>query len=114
MGHQPVRERPVALGLGGVALGVVRDAVEHGDGGTRAALDRRGEADVVEVVVGREHQLDVLQAQALASQAVLERGQGAVVAWTGVDQRQRVPAQEPGVHGADMREGKLDVHDASA
>ena len=68
---------------------------------------------VVEVVVGREHQLDVLQAQALASQAVLERGQGAVVARTGVDQRQGVPAQEPRVHGANVREGKLDVHDAT-
>ena len=39
-----------------------------------------------------EHQLDVLDAQSLAAQAVLERRQRGVVAGAGVDQRHRVAA----------------------
>ena len=69
---------------------------------------------MVEVVVRREHELDVLQAQALASQAVLERGQGAVVAWTGVDQRQRSPRSSHAFTEPTCASGKLDVDDAQA
>ena len=60
--HERAREPAVVLDLGVVALRVVRDAVERGDDRAGPALDRRGQADVVEVVVRGEDELDVLDA----------------------------------------------------
>ena len=61
--HQRAGEPAVLLDLGGVARGIVGHRVKHGHGRARAALDRGGEADVVEMVMRREQQLDVLDAQ---------------------------------------------------
>ena len=109
--HERAREAAVVLDLVVVALRVVGHPVERGDDRAGAALDRRGEPDVVEVVVRGEDELDVLDAQPLASQPGLERRQRGVVARAGVDQRERVAAQEPGVHRADVRERERDVDD---
>ena len=59
---------------------------------------------VVEMVVRDEDELDVLDADAVAAQAGLERAERLVVARAGVDQRERVAAQQPGVHRADVRQ----------
>ena len=66
---------------------------------------------MVEVVVRGEDELDVLDAQPLASQPGLERRQRGVVARAGVEQCEWVPAQEPGVHRADVYEREGDVDD---
>ena len=71
MRHQRAGEPPVLLDLGGVARGVVGQPVEHGHGRPRAALDRGGEAGVVEMVMRHEQGLDVLDAQPFPAQAVL-------------------------------------------
>jgi hypothetical protein len=60
------------------------------------------------MVMRREQQLDVLDAQPVAAQAGLERREGFVVARPGIDQRDRIPAQEPRVHRPDVREWKGD------
>ena len=108
MRHQRAGEPPVLLDLGRVAPRVVGHPVEHGHPRARAALDRGGETDVVEVMMRREQQLDVLHAQALTPQTGLERRQGALLARAGVDQRDRVAGQQPGVHGPDVRQRKRD------
>ena len=61
--------------------------------------------------MGAQDELDVLDAHALSPQAGLERGQRLVVAWTGVDQRERVAPQQPGVDRADVRQGERDLDD---
>ena len=88
--HERAGEPAVLLHPGGVARRVVGHRVEHGHGRARAALDRGGEADVVEMVMRREQQLDVLDAQPFAAQAGLERRERVVVARPRVDQRDRV------------------------
>ena len=90
---------------------VVGHPVEHGDTRARAALDRGGEADVVEMMMRREHELDVLDPQPLAPQAGLERRLGARLARARVDQRDRVAGQQPRVHGPDVRQRKRDGND---
>jgi hypothetical protein len=64
---------------------------------------------VVEVVVGDQDELDVLQADSGARQARFERRQRLVVARAGVDQRQRVAPQQPGVDRAHVGEGERDA-----
>ena len=94
----PVRRRPlvVVAAVGGRAL-------ERRDPGAGAARDRRSQARVVEMVVRDEHELDVLDAEADAGEARLERCQRLVLARARVDERHGVAAQQPGVHRADVR-----------
>jgi hypothetical protein len=108
MAHEPAGELPVLFDLGGVARGIVGHRVEHGHGRARATLDGGGEADVVEMVVRREQQLDVLDAQPLLAQARLERRERVVVARPRVDQRDRIAAQQPGVDRPDVGQRKGD------
>jgi hypothetical protein len=108
MPQQRPGEPAVLLDLGRVARGVVGHPVEHGDPRPGAALDRRGQADVVEVVMRGQQQLEVLDPQARAAQPVLERRQGGIVARPGVDQRHGIAWQQPRVHGPDVRQRKGD------
>ena len=107
--HQREREPPVGLATLLVVRAVRGSALVGSDPRARARGDRRREAAVVEVVVGDEHQLDVLQSHAGAAQAGLERGQRRVVARARVDQRERVADQQPGVDRADVRERERDA-----
>ena len=71
--HEREREAAVRGGPLGVAAAVGGRAVERGDPGAGAAGDRGGQAGVVEMVVRDEDQLDVLDADAVAREARLER-----------------------------------------
>ena len=106
--HQREREAAVGLVARVVVASVRGRALVGRDARARAAGDRGGQAAVVEVVMRDQHQLDVLHAMPGGAQADLERRQRLVVARTGVDQRQRVTPQQPGVHRADVRQGQGD------
>jgi hypothetical protein len=58
---------------------------------------------VIEVVVGGNNLLDVLDAQAFPPQTVLERRERLVAARAGVDERDWVPAKQPDVDRLDVR-----------
>lgn len=73
VGHQRAREAAVHRGPLLVALEVARRRLEHGDARARAPLDRGRKADVVEMVMRTQDELDVVQANALQSEAALER-----------------------------------------
>jgi hypothetical protein len=70
------------------------------------------------MVMGREQELDVLDAQPVQAQARLERRERGVVARPGVDQRDRDAAQQPGVHRPDVGQregdGDRDVHELTS
>ena len=108
--HQRVREAAVLLDGVVIALGVVGQRVQRRDRRPGPALDRGGEAEVVDVVVCDEHQLDVLDTQSLGSQAVLESRQCGRVAQAGVDQREWVAEDNPGIDRPDMGERQRDLH----
>jgi hypothetical protein len=104
-------KRAVGRGALVVALGVGRDGVERRDRGAGAGGDGGDEAAVVEVVVGGEHELDVLDAQSESVQAGLERRQRLVRARGRVEERERIAAQQPGVDRADVRQRDGDLDD---
>ena len=100
--HQRAREAAFSGGPLLVLLRVVGQCIEHRHPGARAALNRRHQADVVEVVMGRDRQLDVLDTDTVLAQPALQGGERLVVTRPGVDQRQRVAAQEPCVDRANI------------
>jgi hypothetical protein len=61
---------------------------------------------MVEMVMRREQQLDVLDAQPFALETLLERRQRALVTSPRVDQGHRIARQQPGVHRADVSKRK--------
>jgi hypothetical protein len=107
--HQREREPPIGLTARLVVGAVCRGALVGRDPGPRTLGDRGREPAVVEVVVRDQDELDVLHADAGCHQTRFERGQRLVVAWAGVDQGQRVAAQQPGVDRPDVRERKRDA-----
>jgi hypothetical protein len=59
---------------------------------------------VIEVMVGDQDQLEVLDADARAAEPRLERREGTVPVGAGVDQRQRLAPEQPGIDRADVRQ----------
>jgi hypothetical protein len=66
---------------------------------------------VVEVVVGDQHEFQVLDTHAGCLQPLLEGGECFVAIRPGVDQRQRFPPQQPRVDRADVGQRHLDLDD---
>ena len=60
------------------------------------------------VMVSREHELDVLELDATRPQTSLQGIQCLIAAWAGVDDGERISAQEPCVHRADVRKWDRD------
>ena len=84
-----------------------------GDVGARAPSQLAGEADVVGVLVGQEDQLEVLDGEAERGEARVEPRLRLLHQRAGVDQRQRLAAQQPGTDVPDLeRRGQRDVVDA--
>jgi hypothetical protein len=61
---------------------------------------------VVEVVVSEEHELEVLDREAVARELLLERRQGLVASRPGVHERQGLASQQPEVDRAEERDGE--------
>ena len=110
-GHQAERELP----LGGRSLlkpqSPQRRPAVRGDLGAGALFDRGRQAGVVEVMVRDQHELDVLDREAMIAELLLERLERLRGAWTGVDERQRLASQQPHVHAAQIKERKRDLDD---
>ena len=75
------------------------------------SLITAGQPGVVEMVVGDEHELDVLQGVPERCQLLLERGEGLVVRGAGVDERQRLAGEQPDVDRAEVRHRHRDLRD---
>ena len=67
---------------------------------------------MVEVMVCRDHELDVLEADPFSAQPGLERVKRFIGPRAGVDERQWRTAQQPDVHRTDVRQRCLDLNDA--
>ena len=103
--HEREREAPVGRGALAVALAVGGRGSSAATVAPERARDRGGQARVVEVVVrDQQDELEVLERAPASAQARLERGQRLVRARAGVDERQRVAAQQPCVDRADVRQ----------
>ena len=94
-----------------IALAVVGGLREDGDARARAPLDRRGKPDVVVVVVRSDHELDVLDADPAQAQSALDRVERLVAARAGIDDGERLSAEQPRVDRADVRKWDLDCLD---
>ncbi len=108
--HELNREGAVRRRALDVALTVVSRAVERRHLRPRPGDDRGDQSRVVEVVVGGDHELDVLDPQPFPAQAGLERAERLVAARAGVDQRERRATEQPDVDGLDVRQGSLDLN----
>ena len=100
--HQ--RDRVVVVGLHArVEVAQVAGELRRArDLGARAARQLGGEADVVVVLVGEDEQLEVLDGDPEGGEAGLQARLGLLHARPGVDQRERAPAQQVGVHVPDL------------
>jgi hypothetical protein len=99
--HHRAREVVLEYRLLGVVLDQRHRRVERRHVGARVAGDDRDEAEVVHVVVGEDHQLDVLDRAAVAGERRLERVERAAGVGAGVDQRQRVVVDQVAVDAPD-------------
>jgi hypothetical protein len=102
--HQLASEQSIPCHVVEVTLAIVGDLRERRDPRAGASLDRRGEADVVVVVVRADHELDVLYADPTRAQSALECIQGLVAGRARVDEGKWVAAQQPRVDRADAGE----------
>jgi hypothetical protein len=58
------------------------------------------------MVVGEQHELEVLDRQAVSGELLLERGEGLVAARSRVHERQRLAPKQPEVDRAEDRDGE--------
>ena len=110
--HELARESAICGDVLGVGRAVRGRRIERRDPCAGPALDRRREPDVVVVVMGRDHELDVLDLHPAQSQASLERIERFVGARPRVDQRDGVAAQQPRVDRPDVRQRNGDCIDS--
>ena len=75
--HHASRELVVARGVLAVVLGEVGELVDRGDLGARVRDDDVDEPEVVDVLVGEDHELDVLERAPPLGELVLELVEGA-------------------------------------
>ena len=73
-----------------------------GELGARAALQLAREADVVVVLVGEDDQLEVLDRDAERAEPSSSRASVSSISGPGVDQRQRLAAQQARIDVADL------------
>ena len=88
--HHRAREVVVLLRLLGVVLHERHGHVDGRDVGARALRDQRHQPQVVDVLVGEDHQLDVLERVAQLGHAVRELVEGGGGVRAGVDERERL------------------------
>ena len=105
--HQRVGELVVELGVVGVALDVGREHVEGGDLGAGAAREHVEQPEVVDVLVGDDEQLEVLDRVPARGERPLELVQRLGRVGARVDERQRVVLDQVRVDAAD-RERRRD------
>ena len=103
--HHASRELVVARGVLAVVLGEVGELVDRGHLGARVGDDDVDQPEVVDVLVGEDHQLDVLERAAALGELVLELVEGASGVGPRVDQRERVVLDQVGVDAADRERG---------
>ena len=107
--QQLLREPALAGGTIVVADAPVGGRVERRHPRARALPDRGRKAGVVEMVVGQEHELDVLDGEIERGELLLERGQGLVAARPGVDQRPRLALEQPHVDRPEVGDGEEEL-----
>ena len=99
--HQRRRVLVVELGVVGEVLEERDGDVDRGDLGSRALAHDLGEAEVVEVLVGEDDELDRLERVPELGELALELVQGLPRVRAGVDERQRVVVDQIAVDPAD-------------
>ena len=99
--HQRLRELVVALGVGGEVLDHRGEQVERADLGVRAAGEDADQPEVVDVLVGDDDPLQVLDPVAEVGQRALELVERLARVRPDVDQRQRVVLDQVAVDPPD-------------
>ena len=96
-------EQVVELGLLAEAGEKRREAVERDDLGARASRKDARQAEVVDVLMGDDQQLDVLDRVTAGGKRLLELVQRLGRVRSGVDERQRGVLDQVGVHAPDLK-----------
>ena len=111
--HRLAREVVVRLRLLGEVLDERHGHVDGGDLGARVRRHERHEPEVVDVLVGEDHQLDVLERVAEAGDPALELVERRARVRPGVHQRERLVLDQVDVHSPDReRRGDGEAVDA--
>ena len=109
--HQRRRLLVVPLGVVAEVLDERREQVEGRHLGAGALGDDVHESEVVDVLVGDDHQLEVLDPMAERLELALELVERLAGVGPGVDQRERLALEQVGVDAADLERGG-DAEDA--
>jgi hypothetical protein len=107
--HDPRGELVVRLRLGGEVLQVRDRDVDGGDLGARGGHHERDQPQMVDVLMGDDHQLDLLERVAECLHAAAQLVERGARVRARVHQRQRLVLDQVGVHAPD-RERRRDGH----
>ena len=105
--HHVPGEIVLGLGLDGEVLDELHRGVDRGDLGAGVRRHERHEPEMVDVLVGEQHELDVLERVAQIRDSALEHVERGAGVGAGIDQRERVVLDQVDVHAPD-REGRGD------
>ena len=99
--HHVAGEVVVGLGLGRVVLDVRDGGVDRRDVGVRARRHERDQAEMVDVLVGEDHEADVLEPVPERLDPALQLVQRGARVGPGVDERERLVLDQVDVHAPD-------------
>ena len=103
--HDVAREVVLGLGLGREVLHERHRRVDGGHLGAGSLRHERDQPEVVDVLVGEDHELDVLERMAERRDAALEDVERRARVGTGVHERQRRVVDQVHVHAPDRERG---------